>query len=275
MSHCHLLVPSDLFPPEHVVFTIPVEGYLQELSLSWDVSSWNGEKLVSETIKTGQDTTEFTVEVALPPGGSEGVFLSATPTVVNSGVVLRPMGGWVFPPDAEGFAVISDGVLVSKILTLAESGVTVACINVERIHEEIVDVLAGGYRVIDPDRLEEGLRSGAFRSYHIRGLDEEVIAIRELLPSGVRPDLQRWGWYTDDQNDPRCEAVIADDYIVWAIPVGLGDVRSLWRYEPGVPISNETVQRLMVHRSPEGHSGYHVYPVSTSRRNSRAYPGPR
>ena len=267
LAGCHLLDPTGLLSPGEVSFVIPMEGYLREFPLSWEVVSWNGERFSTVSIQTAPGATDFTVDVVLPPGGSEGVFLCAIPTVTLSGVVLRPMGGWVFPPDEEGRGTVAGGVLASKLLALAESGVTVACINVDRIHQRIVEVLSRGDRVIDPERLEEGIRSGAPRSYHVRGLEEEVVTVQELIPSGGIADLRRWGWYTDDQNDPRCEGVVAGEYIVWSVPVGSDASRSLWRYDPLSPKSNGRLQRLVVHRSLDGHSRHHVFPVPTSQRN--------
>jgi hypothetical protein len=205
--------------------------------------------------------------------GAEMVLVAAVPRISVVDVILRPYGGWLYPPDRRCSLSLEAGVLAWTLIRTSMDGLDPALVNVSRIQEGIEEELSNGARRIDQERLEEGLRSLAFRRYHIRPLEESPLEVRALAAEEESTDVgadrdRSLRWITDDPANPYMDAIMAGEYLVWAPPVAPEKTRTMWRVEPssigGAGESTQrSLQKMTLSRSAQGHGVYHIFPVSS------------
>lgn len=264
MAHTDLLDRPDAVTfylpesPGNTEGTAEIPGRIQ-----WTIRWWNGRESGVMSIKGESLSQRAELRVPLPENGSECVIVHATPVLIDRECTLRSAGGWVYPPADGTTLTLSQGLVAETVLELVDAKVPVASINLERIQSEIDSLYEIGVRKIDRQTFVEGLTGGSFRSYHVRKVDDLLVTVRTLIPPEGVGELSRWGWYTDDQRHPRCEAVEAGDYLMWAISVGEGETRRCWRIDPTdtsiSPTDAPKVQRLVVHRYDDDHTEYHIF----------------
>ncbi|MDA3950498.1 MAG: hypothetical protein PF508_14945, partial [Spirochaeta sp.] len=259
-----VLLPEAVTPPETVDVEIPpLPAAYAGWAVEWAVTWWDGGRTHTQTVNT---VAEEPVSISLQrsPDGAEIVLVSAVPRIPAVDVRLRPYGGWVYPPAVRCSLSLHAGALARALIRTAQDGLDPALVNVARIQEGIEEELSAGARRIDRDRLEEGLRSLAFRRYHIRPLDESPLEVRALASDyPASGDADEHGdralrWITDDPANPRVDAIVAGEYLVWAPKVAPGTTRSMWRVEP----AHQSLQKMTLSRSTQGHGSYHIFTVS-------------
>jgi len=247
------LVPEAVRAPAAIVVTIPpLPGEYAGMEVVWTVRWWDGSG-VAETVVTAGSGKEVRLDAAISAAGAEVIVVSAEPTLISPGVTLRPFGGWARAPAYEIALEGAKGVLADVVLDVSCDGLDPSLVNLERMQEAIEREYRYGARRIDRTRLEEGLRSTEFRTYHIRPAETAILEVRISAGSMNGSSAP---WITDDQNEPLCPAVPAGAYTVWAFPIVPGTVRHAWRRGP----SGE-IQKMALTMSVEGHGRYTIYAV--------------
>ncbi len=280
VTACPLVVgPGAFFDPSAVItVTLPaVTGYGEGTktfprSLNWTLTWWDGRRVRKSVLSRRRIDTEHVVEIVPARGGAECLVFLAVPRIESIQAELCGYGGWVFPPETECVLSLPRGFIADAILEVAADGLAPELVNIERLQYAVDQELAGGAELIDTDRVANGLRSLAFRRYHVRRRERYPLVVRE--PSGAAGGTSGGGgpttaastepaagpsaWFTDDQRTPVCRPVVAGDYTFWTVPVATGEVRSLWRPHPRV---QGVIQKMTLTRDEEGHGSYHVFSV--------------
>ncbi len=216
--------------------------------LEWRVQWWDGREVKQKVLSNANPRGDSSLTVSIHERGADAFVVSAVPVLMPVGIPLRGYGGWGYPPDRRCVLILDRGCLSETVLRVARDGLSPDRLNLERMQHIIDSEYRKGVAEIDVHRLEEGLRSLAFRHYHIRPLSRTVLEVRTHKDSC---DSTAAGnvWFTDDQRFPRIEAVVAGEYLVWSVPVAPGETRKFWR----------PAERMTLTRTNEGHGRYHVF----------------
>ncbi|MFP4212260.1 MAG: hypothetical protein ACLFR8_13535 [Alkalispirochaeta sp.] len=259
MSGCTgSLLPDRGIPPSSIAMSIPaLPDEYGTPGVEWRIRWWDGQRVDTTTVRSEKNgTVRFDATIA--ESGAEVIVVSAVPTVVSAGVTLRSLGGWVRPPGREISLRLEAGVLADVVLDVCRDGLDPSLVNLERMQETIEREYRYGARRIDRTRLEEGLRSTEFRTYHIRPAEDAILEVRildeESVDTGPEPGAP---WFTDDQSAPVCPVVEAGAYLIWGFPITPGTVRHAWRSSP-----TGEIQRIALAMSVEGNGRYMIYTVT-------------
>lgn len=204
--------------PHRIVVALP-DWSQRYGELDWELQYWDGAALTTLALEHGN------LELEIPLYGLRGV--SGTVVVVGRATrrrdsyVLPPVGAWSDSGVSYLAAERLGGPVAEMALELADRGVDVARLNLERVQARVLTVTAGRPDLLDTDQLRTAIGRGELASFRIDRLPTALCHITIDV-------VQHADWLVSEPLEPLVNTTPAGALRHLVVMVPYGGTRQLW-----------------------------------------------